>query len=91
MHHIVSDGWSMGVLVKEFSALYNAYIHGETAPLAELEVQYADYAIWQRQRVSGELLEQQAEYWKRMLSGAPERIELPTDYPRPKEQDYSGM
>ena len=90
MHHIVSDGWSMGVLVNELSALYDAYVNGEADPLPVLGIQYADYALWERRWISGELLQDQAQYWKGILSGAPEQIALPTDYPRPKEQDYSG-
>ena len=90
MHHIVSDGWSMGVFIRELSALYGAYVRGEADPLPELEVQYADYAVWQRQWVEGEMLRQQAEYWERTLAGAPTLLELPTDSPRPAEQEYAG-
>ncbi len=64
MHHIVSDGWSMGVLVNELSALYGAFLRGQDDPLPQLEIQYADYAVWQRQWIEGEILQQQAEYWK---------------------------
>src|SRR5215204_25466 len=90
MHHIVSDGWSMGVFIRELSELYGANVRGEADPLPELEVQYADYAVWQRQRMEGEMLRQQAEYWERTLGGAPTLLELPTDHPRPAEQDYAG-
>ncbi|HEV2148395.1 MAG TPA: amino acid adenylation domain-containing protein, partial [Longimicrobiaceae bacterium] len=90
MHHVVSDGWSMGVLTRELSALYAAFRSGEADPLPELAVQYADYAVWQRRWVEGEVLRQQAEYWKRTLSGAPELLELPTDRPRPAQQDFAG-
>jgi amino acid adenylation domain-containing protein len=90
MHHIVSDGWSMGVLTRELSALYGAFRRGEGDPLPELPVQYADYAAWQRRRVAGEVLHEQAEYWKQTLSGAPELLELPTDHPRPLRQDHAG-
>ena len=90
MHHIVSDGWSMGVFIRELSALYGAYVRGEEDPLPPLEVQYADYAVWQRQWVEGEMLRQQAEYWERTLAGAPTLLELPTDHPRPAEQEYAG-
>ncbi|HEV2149750.1 MAG TPA: amino acid adenylation domain-containing protein, partial [Longimicrobiaceae bacterium] len=82
MHHVVSDGWSMGVLTRELNALYDAFRSGEADPLPELPVQYADYAVWQRRWVEGEVLRQQAEYWKRTLSGAPELLELPADRPR---------
>ncbi len=90
MHHIVSDGWSMGVLTRELSALYGAFMRGEPDPLAPLPVQYADYAAWQRKWVDGEVLREQADYWKTTLGGAPELLELPTDRPRPGVQDYTG-
>jgi len=90
MHHIVSDGWSTGVLVNEFSALYSAYVKGEEEELPELVVQYADYAIWQRRWMEGELLQAQAKYWEQTLSGAPELLELPTDHPRPAQQNHAG-
>ena len=70
MHHIVSDGWSMGVLMEELSALYGAYVRGRADPLPELEVQYADYAVWQRQWMEGEVLREQGEYWKRDAGGS---------------------
>ena len=89
-HHIVSDGWSMGVLVKEVAALYNAYSQGQESPLAELPVQYADYAVWQREWLQGEVLDQQIGYWKQQLEGAPELLELPTDRPRPAVQTHHG-
>ncbi|MBM7119958.1 amino acid adenylation domain-containing protein [Dyella kyungheensis] len=90
MHHIVSDGWSMGVFAKELSALYNAYAKGASDPLPPLTVQYADYAVWQEACVSGRLLEAQADYWRSALAGAPELLSLPTDRPRPPEQSYAG-
>ncbi len=90
MHHIVSDGWSMGVFMRELGTLYGAFRRGEPDPLPPLPVQYADYAAWQRRWVSGEVLRQQAEYWERTLGGAPERLELSTDHPRPARQDYTG-
>jgi amino acid adenylation domain-containing protein len=90
MHHIVSDGWSMGLLFKELSTLYGAFVRGEEDPLAELAVQYADYAVWQRKWMEGEVLKKQAEYWKKNLEGAPELLELPTDRVRPAQQDYAG-
>ena len=82
MHHIVSDGWSMGVLVKEVGTLYEAYVQGEPSPLGELEIQYADYAVWQRGWLKGEVLEEQLGYWKGQLAGIPV-LELPTDRMRP--------
>jgi len=90
MHHIVSDGWSMAVLFKELSAMYGAYVGGEKDPLPELPVQYADYAVWQRKWMEGEVLKEQAEYWKKNLEGAPELLELPADHARPWRQDYVG-
>jgi amino acid adenylation domain-containing protein len=82
MHHIISDGWSMGVLVRELSALYRAFSRGEESPLSELPVQYADYSVWQRGRLQGEALENLLSYWKRQLAGAPPLMELPVDRPR---------
>src|SRR5256714_645252 len=90
MHHIVSDGWSMGVMFNELSILYGAFVRGAKDPLPELPVQYADYALWQRRWIEGELLAQQAEYWRQNLGGVPELLEVPTDYPRPEQQDYAG-
>src|SRR6185312_7191192 len=90
MHHIVSDGWSMGVLVRELNALYRAFLGGKADPLPELEIQYADYAVWQRQWMEGEILQQQAAYWKTTLAGAPTLLELPTDHTRPVQQDFAG-
>ncbi|HST58364.1 MAG TPA: condensation domain-containing protein, partial [Longimicrobium sp.] len=90
MHHIVSDGWSMGVLFRELSVLYEAYREGGESPLPELPVQYADYAVWQREQLEGETLHRQLAYWRERLSGAPELLELPTDHPRPAVQTYRG-
>ncbi|MDQ3917764.1 MAG: condensation domain-containing protein, partial [Acidobacteriota bacterium] len=90
MHHIVSDGWSMGVLVREVAALYEAFTQGKESPLPELPIQYADYAAWQREQLSGEALEEQLSYWKGQLAGAPAVLELPTDRPRPVVQTYVG-
>jgi hypothetical protein len=90
MHHIVSDGWSMGVLYRELGALYAAFARGEGDPLPPLPVQYADYAVWHRRWVEGPVLEAQAEYWTETLAGAPELLELPTDHPRPAKQDFAG-
>ncbi|HEV2148540.1 MAG TPA: amino acid adenylation domain-containing protein, partial [Longimicrobiaceae bacterium] len=82
LHHVVSDGWSMGVLVREVSALYAAYGRGEEPRLPELAVQYADYAVWQRGWLSGEVLEAQIRFWKEKLAGAPPLLGIPTDRPR---------
>ncbi|HLL45320.1 MAG TPA: condensation domain-containing protein, partial [Longimicrobiaceae bacterium] len=90
MHHIVSDGWSLGVFSSELSALYAAFLHGGPSPLPELEVQYADYAAWQREHLAGERLERELGYWRERLAGAPAVLELPTDRPRPAVQSYRG-
>src|SRR5262249_13715177 len=89
MHHIASDGWSMGVLIKEVAALYAAYSRGEESPLTELPVQYADFAVWQRDWLQGGELERQLSYWRRQLSELPV-LELPTDHARPAMQSYEG-
>ena len=78
MHHIVSDGWSMGVLMREVGALYDAYSRGAESPLEELPIQYADYAVWQREWLRDEALERQLEYWRKQLADAP-ALELPTE------------
>jgi hypothetical protein len=96
MHHIVSDGWSMGVLVREMAVLYEWYREGggssdgEGSPLAELPVQYADFAVWQREWLRGEALERQLSYWRERLRGAPPVLELPTDFPRPAKHRHNG-
>ncbi|HYY43190.1 MAG TPA: amino acid adenylation domain-containing protein, partial [Pyrinomonadaceae bacterium] len=89
-HHIVSDGWSMGVLVREVAALYEAHAHGGTVSLPDLPVQYADYAVWQREWLTGAVLDEQLAYWRQQLAGAPPVLELPTDRPRPKLQTFRG-
>jgi amino acid adenylation domain-containing protein len=90
MHHIVSDEWSLGVLVNELSTLYDAFARNETDPLPELEIQYVDYAVWQRKWIEGDILQRQATYWRKALAGAPSLLELPTDYPRPAQQNFAG-
>ena len=89
MHHIVSDGWSMGVLARELTALYAAFLAGRPSPLPELEIQYADFALWQRRRLQGEVLAAELAYWRDQLAGAPV-LELPTDRPRPPVQSFRG-
>src|SRR5205823_13309192 len=79
LHRIVSDGWSLGVLARELRELYRAFAVGEPSPLAELSVQYADFALWQRGRLTGELLAEQLGYWKRQLGGRLPVLELPSD------------
>ena len=90
MHHIASDGWSRGVLLHELSLLYKDFLDGERPSLDPLPIQYADFAVWQRDYLSGERLEKQLSYWKNQLAGAPPRLELPTDFPRPAVQEYRG-
>lgn len=90
MHHVISDGWSMGVLVREVKALYQAFSEGKEPDLKPLLIQYADYAGWQRQYLKGEVLHAQLGYWKKQLSGIPARLELPTDHPRPQVQTFRG-
>jgi alpha-ketoglutarate-dependent taurine dioxygenase len=90
LHHIVADGWSLGVLFRELTALYNAYHQGEASPLLELPLQYPDYAVWQRQCLQGEVLIRQLDYWKERLRGAPALLALPTDHPRPPVQSRRG-
>ncbi|WP_190285780.1 non-ribosomal peptide synthetase [Montanilutibacter psychrotolerans] len=95
MHHIVSDGWSLDVLARELGALYRGYaVEGvalATDPLPGLPVQYADYAVWQRDWLSGEVQQQQLAYWRAQLANAPTLVSLPTDKPRPAVQDYKGQ
>ncbi|RKG94303.1 non-ribosomal peptide synthetase, partial [Corallococcus carmarthensis] len=90
MHHIVSDAWSLGVLVREVSALYAAFAEGHPSPLQALPVQYADYALWQQQTLRGEVLQREVEHWKQKLAGAPPVLELPTDRPRPAVRGEAG-
>ncbi|WP_244541532.1 condensation domain-containing protein, partial [Rhizobium tibeticum] len=89
-HHIVSDGWSMGVLVRELSQFYRAFAAGQDDPLPPLAIQYPDYAAWQRQWLSGERRQTQAQYWRDTLYGAPARLALPTDRARPAQQSFAG-
>jgi len=90
MHHIVSDGWSLGVLVRELGTLYEAFRRGAPSPLPDLPIQYADYAAWQRDWLEGETLGHQLAYWRRQLDGVPPALELPTDRARPPAQSYAG-
>ncbi|MEG4634877.1 condensation domain-containing protein, partial [Microcoleus sp. AR_TQ3_B6] len=90
MHHIVSDGWSMGVLIRELAALYEAFSTGSPSPLPELPIQYADFAHWQRQWLQGEVLAAQLSYWQQQLTGAPALLKLPTDRPRPAVGTFRG-
>ncbi len=90
MHHIVSDGWSMGVFVREITALYGAARAGRPSPLPELPVQYADFTVWQRGWLTGAELERQLGYWRQRLAGAPASLDLPTDRPRPAVPSHHG-
>ncbi|HEX2269643.1 MAG TPA: amino acid adenylation domain-containing protein [Pyrinomonadaceae bacterium] len=90
VHHIISDGWSIGVMVREVAALFAAFSKGEPSPLPELAIQYADFAVWQREWLQDEVLERQLDYWRNQLSGAPPVLELPIDKPRPPVQSFNG-
>ena len=89
-HHIISDGWSTGILLRELGALYGALRRGDADPLPPLPLQYADYAAWQRRYLTPERLAAQAQYWRETLSDAPALLTLPTDRPRPTVQSFSG-
>ena len=89
MHHIVGDGWSMGVFWKELTAIWEAFEQGQPSPLPELPIQYADFAVWQRRTVSGEFLDRHLRYWRERLEGLP-TLDLPTDRRRPAVQTFRG-
>lgn len=89
IHHIAVDGWSIGLLIRELAVLYEAFSTGTTSPLAELPIQYADFAIWQRQWLQGDVQKTQLDYWKQQLAGAA-TLALPTDRPRPPVQSFRG-
>ncbi len=90
IHHIICDGWSFGVLMRELATLYDVFSAGMPSPLSQLSIQYADFAIWQREWLQGRVLEEQLAYWKRNLTGMPTILALPTDRPRPPVQTYRG-
>ncbi|HLL46137.1 MAG TPA: condensation domain-containing protein, partial [Longimicrobiaceae bacterium] len=90
MHHIVVDGWSGGIFFHEWGTLYVAFAAGEPSPLPELPIQYADYAAWEREQLSGERLRRHLDFWRESLRGVPQVLELPTDRPRPPVQSYRG-
>ncbi|HKP51512.1 MAG TPA: amino acid adenylation domain-containing protein [Chloroflexia bacterium] len=90
MHHIIADGWSFHLFHGELQTLYSAFVAGNPSPLPELPIQYGDYAVWQRKRLQGEILQAQLEYWMRQIRGAPPLLELPADRPRPARQTYRG-
>ncbi|GAB4412234.1 MAG: hypothetical protein Fur0044_06450 [Anaerolineae bacterium] len=89
-HHIIYDGWSEGVFFRELAALYAAFVQQQPSPLAELSLQYADFAAWQRQWLQGAALARQLSYWTQQLAGAPPVIDLPTDHPHPPAQNFDG-
>ncbi|NEO34422.1 MAG: amino acid adenylation domain-containing protein, partial [Symploca sp. SIO3C6] len=90
MHHIVSDGWSTGVFIQELTTLYKSYIQGQPSSLTPLPIQYADFALWQREWLQGEALQRQLSYWQNQLAEAPDLLSLPTDRPRPAVQTFIG-
>jgi amino acid adenylation domain-containing protein len=90
MHHIVSDGWSIGLLFRELGTIYEAFAAGKPSPLPPLPIQYADFAVWQREALQGAVLDRQLSYWKRKLSDAPPVLELPLDKTRPAVQQFRG-
>ena len=90
MHHIISDGWSAGVLLDEVRALYEAFAAGQPSPLAELPIQYADFALWQRRWMESEAQQQQLDYWKQQLDPMPLALELPFDHERPPMMNFRG-
>jgi amino acid adenylation domain-containing protein/non-ribosomal peptide synthase protein (TIGR01720 family) len=90
MHHIISDGWSIGIFINELSQLYEAFSQGRPSPLPALSIQYVDFANWQRQWLNGDMLTSQLAYWKQQLGGNRPRLPLPTDYPRTETQIYQG-
>jgi hypothetical protein len=89
-HHIVSDAWSSSVMFSDLASVYDALTFSQTPSLPELTVQYADYAVWQRDWLAGPALTEQLDYWKKKLAGAPALLQLPTDRPRPQRQTYNG-
>lgn len=90
MHHIITDGWSMGVFAREFTTLYAAFSKGQPSPLVELPIQYSDFTLWQRDRLQGKLLKTQLNYWKQQLGGELPILQLPTDCPRPPVATFTG-
>ena len=90
MHHIVSDGWSLGVVMRELEACYGAFSSGRPSPLPPLRVQYSDFAAWQRERLAGDVIQRQMAYWRTQLSDVPDLLPLPYDHPRPPTQSFRG-
>ncbi|MCV3216667.1 amino acid adenylation domain-containing protein [Plectonema radiosum NIES-515] len=90
IHHIITDGWSMGVFAQELATLYGAFCVGKLSPIPEIPIQYADFSIWQRDRLQGERLNKQLNYWKQQLAGKLPILQLPIDYPRPTVATFKG-
>ncbi|OSN00424.1 non-ribosomal peptide synthetase [Lonsdalea populi] len=90
LHHIIADGWSLGVMMNELRTLYSAFIQDQPDPLPAMTIQFGDYAEWQREQMQGEVLEAQQAYWMAQLQGIPDCLTLPSDRPRPLVQDYRG-
>ncbi|MBD0301097.1 MAG: AMP-binding protein, partial [Tolypothrix sp. T3-bin4] len=90
LHHIVCDGWSINLLLQELATLYTAFASKQTSPLSDLKIQYADFAVWQRQWLPGEIRERQLAYWQKQLNGLPPILPLPTDFPPPPVSTYQG-
>jgi amino acid adenylation domain-containing protein len=90
LHHIIADGWSLNLLLEDLAAIYDALVAGQAPALSPLPIQYADYALWQRDLLQGETLQQELDYWTSRLADAPTVLELPTDRPRPPVQSYAG-
>ncbi|MGI9308049.1 MAG: amino acid adenylation domain-containing protein, partial [Gammaproteobacteria bacterium] len=90
IHHIIADGWSLEILLRELSVFYNARLQGKAAEIEELPIHYADYALWQRDWAAGDSYQAQLGYWREKLDGAPAALELPTDRPRPPVQSFRG-
>jgi amino acid adenylation domain-containing protein len=90
IHHVIADGWSLGIMARELGSLYAAFQAGAPDPLAPLPVQYADFAQWQREHLTGETLRRQRAFWRAALAGAPPALELPTDFPRPPAERHRG-
>ncbi len=91
MHHIISDGWSIGILWRELASLYGSFVQGSEANLPTLPIQYADFALWQKEWLQGKTLEEQLAYWKQRMAGATPLLELPVDRPRPSVQSHHGQ
>src|SRR5205085_7799404 len=90
MHHIISDGWSMGIFTRELATLYEAFSAGQPSPLPDLPIQYADVAQWQRDWLQGQALDELIDYWRRQLGDRPAPLVLPTDRPRPPVESFRG-